>query len=32
VLARIVNRHPMSRLDELLPFAYLTNATEKAVA
>ena len=32
VITRIVNRHPMSRLDELLPFAYLTHATEKAVA
>jgi transposase len=31
VLARIVARHPMSRLDELLPFAYVP-AAEKAAA
>ncbi len=32
VLAKIVGRHPMSRLDELLPFAYVTPAPAKAVA
>ena len=32
VLSRIVNRHPMSRLDELLPFAYVKSAPAKAVA
>lgn len=32
VLTRIVNRHPMSRIDELLPFAYITTAPERAVA
>jgi transposase len=31
-LARIVNRHPMTRIDELLPFAYVKPALEKAVA
>ena len=31
VLAKIVARHPMSRLDELLPFAYVPTA-EKAAA
>ena len=28
VLTRIVERHPMSRLDELLPFAYLKSGSE----
>jgi len=32
VLAKIVDRHPMSRLDELLPFAYVKPEPEKAVA
>jgi hypothetical protein len=32
VLPRIVERHPMSRLDELLPFACLKPESEKAVA
>ena len=32
VLAKIVDRHPMSRLDELLPFAYVKSELEKAVA
>jgi len=32
VLTRIVDRHPMSRLDKLLPFAYLKPAPAKAVA
>ena len=32
VLAKIVSRHPMSRIDELLPFAYIKNTPEKAVA
>jgi transposase len=32
VLSRIVNRHPMSRIDELLPFAYVTPAPAMAVA
>jgi len=32
VLAKIVDRHPMSRIDELLPFAYLPPQAEKAVA
>jgi hypothetical protein len=32
VLTKIVARHPMSRLDELLPFAYLPPQAEKAVA
>jgi transposase len=31
VLARIVARHPMGRIDELLPFAYVS-AAEKAAA
>lgn len=32
VLAKIVARHPMSRIDELLPFAYLRSAAESAAA
>jgi len=32
VLTKIVARHPMSRIDELLPFAYLTAQAEKAAA
>ena len=32
VLAKIVARHPMSRIDELLPFAYRPAQAEKAVA
>jgi transposase len=32
VLARIVARHPMSRIDELLPFAHRPAQAEKAVA
>jgi hypothetical protein len=32
VLAKIVDRHPMSRLDELLLFAYVKPEPEKAVA
>ena len=32
VLARIVARHPMSRIDELLPFAYRPAQAENAVA
>jgi transposase len=32
VLDRIVNRHPMSRIDELLPFAYASAAQDRAVA
>jgi hypothetical protein len=32
VLARIVARHPMSRIDELLPFAYLPAQAEKTAA
>jgi hypothetical protein len=31
VLARIVARHPMARIDDLLPFAYLP-AADKAAA
>ena len=31
-LTRIVDRHPMSRLDELLLFAYVKPEPEKAVA
>ncbi len=31
-LARIVARHPMSRIDELLPFAYLSAQAEKTAA
>ena len=31
VLAKIVARHPVDRIDELLPFAYVT-AAEKAAA
>jgi len=32
VLAKIVARHPMSRIDELLPFAYLRPAVDRAAA
>jgi transposase len=32
VLAKIVARHPMRRIEELLPFAYLPMQAEKAVA
>jgi transposase len=32
VLTRLVARHPMSRLDELLPFAYVQPVAERAVA
>ena len=32
VIARIVNRHPNSRIDELLPWAYQTTPDLKAVA
>ena len=32
VLAKIVARHPMSRIDELLPFAYRPMQAEKAAA
>jgi len=32
VLAKIVARHPMSRVDELLPFAYVKSAAERAAA
>jgi hypothetical protein len=32
VLARIVARHPMSRIDELLPFAYRQAQAENAAA
>jgi transposase len=32
VLTRLVARHPMSRLDELLPFAYVRPAAELAAA
>ena len=32
VLAKIVARHPMSRIDELLPSAYLPAQVENAVA
>jgi transposase len=32
VLAKIVDRHPMSRIDELLPFTYVKSELEKAVA
>ena len=31
-LAKIVERHPMSRIDELLPFAYRPMQAEKAAA
>jgi transposase len=30
VLAKIVSRHPMSRIDELLPFAYVPPADSVA--
>ena len=30
VLAKIVARHPMSRVDELLPFAYVSAADRVA--
>jgi transposase len=31
ILAKIANRHPMSKLDELLPWAYVkTNAGQQA--
>jgi hypothetical protein len=29
---KIVARHPMSRLDELLPFAYMDAAPDRAAA
>ena len=32
VISRIVNRHPQSRIDELLPWAYPTTPSLKAVA
>ena len=32
VISRIVNGHPMSRLDELLPWAYPATQSLKAVA
>jgi transposase len=32
VLQKIVARHPMSRIDELLPFAYLRPAVDRAAA
>ena len=32
VISRIVNGHPQSRLDELLPWAYPTTAELKAAA
>ena len=32
VISRIVNGHPNSRLDELLPWAYPTTADRKAAA
>ena len=32
VITRIVNGHPNSRLDELLPWAYPTTADRKAAA
>ena len=32
VLAKIVDRHPMSRIDELLPFTYVNSEFAKAVA
>jgi len=32
VLTKIVVRHPMSRIDELLPFAYIKKTPEQAVA
>jgi transposase len=32
VLTKIVARHPMSRIDELLPFAYMPAQAEKAAA
>jgi transposase len=32
VLTKIVARHPMSRIDQLLPFAYLTAQSDKAAA
>ena len=32
VLARIVARHPMSRIDELLPFAYIKPKAQQLAA
>jgi hypothetical protein len=32
VITRIVNRHPNSKIDELLPWAYLAEPALKAVA
>lgn len=32
ILVKIVNRHPMSRIDELLPFAYVADSPEQRVA
>jgi hypothetical protein len=32
VLGKIVARHPMSRIHELLPFAYLPTQAQKAAA
>ena len=32
VLTKIVARHPMSRVDELLPFAYVQAVVDRAAA
>jgi transposase len=32
VLMKVVARHPMSRVDELLPFAYAQTAADRAAA
>jgi transposase len=32
VITRIVNRHPNSKIDDLLPWAYLADPALKAVA
>jgi len=32
VITRIVNRHPASRIDELIPFAYVSTEADRAVA
>jgi transposase len=32
VLDKIANRHPMSKIDELLPWAYINNGAKRQAA